>query len=658
MRELFELIIKRSVSKKLILLLVLASIFLNIGVARGAEAARGYTIMVKDAKLPTDEGFEFRDLALFMPLDDSVTIALDAVVQPVVCDGECFKVVTYDGVVTFKVGSTEMVTEDGKIIESQSAYKIGSIYYIPAESYFSALGFETKMDEKIRTLFVDYEITDTTARERLAEVLNLKLKKTEEIVEVPVGEPAGYEPSHKIDYTFENTTKMNAVRVVGNKLMSSREEKGDYYNQFNIRFMGLLANGYDFNSSLKTNQTTQPKLKKGELKKLEMSWEKNKIRVAAYDLQPKMNLRYALRNYNMQGVSYKRSNDNYKWYAAAGKTPKRTRQSKYARYVSTARVEKPLSKKRKMNIGMTHIFVRDTGEIRGLKKLQNQVTVMDFKSNVGRSYVFQAEVANSYIRRLATWDSMRDTAFLYNLDYRGRKVTMKSSYEKTGNEFYSETSSFTRGRTELSTLYNIKTGPDTVFGQGMKHKRIKDRTTKVYPTSFTTRPIGSRNNFKMTAKRNFEKTTGSSSRILDTRELQVTDKVGVARVTAKGTRQKNKIPGKQIAYRDQKSISIKSPLTEKMGVQLDLKEEQWSQDRTSIARQNKIKIDFEPKEWSEIAVDVSRYYNTPSNARTTTRMTYQKINIINDSEWKMEFKFENYRDYNIKSLEISYGFFR
>lgn len=657
MKELIVLKKLRSIPGAALTLTAALIVCLLAGATAPARGAESYVIMVKDAKLPTDDGLEFRNLTLYMPLDESALLALGAELEPVVCEGKCFKVSSYDGVVSFAIDDEEMASGDGRVVSAPAPYEENGYYYVPAETFFSLLGFEGELDEREKTLRVDYVKEEVSLKQRLADALKIKLKEPdrEKVEKVPV---VPYAPSHRIDYTFENTTKMEALRVVGDKSKSSKQEKGDYYNQFNIRFAGLLKNGYDFNANVKTQMTTEPNLRRGELKKLETSWEKNRIRLRAYDIQPKFDLRYGMRNYRMQGVSYVRSNDNLKWFAVMAKTPKRGRQSKYARYVSSARVEKNLSDRRKMKMGMTHILVRDTGGFRDLKKIQNQTTLLDFKSNVGRSFVFKAEVGNSYNRNFATALSQRGTAALYNLDYRSKRVSMKNSYERTGSGFYSETSSFTRGRTELSSIYNIKTGPDTVFGQGYKNKKIKARTSKLYPTSFTTRPLGDRDNFKVTAKRNFEKTTGSTSRIIDTRELQLTDKLGVARVTVKGVRQKNKVPGKELAYRDQRTMSIKSPLTEKLGIQMDLKGEKWGKDRSSVTRQNRIKLDFEPKDWNEIALDVSRYYNTPQSARTTTKVSYQKIDIMNDREWKLEFIFDNYRDYNVKSLMLSYGFFR
>jgi len=639
---------------------ILAALVLLAIAPAAASAAEGdYSIQINGTDLPVDEELQMRDLVLFMPLDESVRIALDAEITPVTCAGECFRVSSYGESVKYRVGSGEYES-DGEKMYGAEVFKELGVYYVPAEAFFTAIGFDTRWNEETGTLSVGYDVELPSAQDRLADLLNIKKPEEGKPVEAEAA-PAVELPEAAetyLDYTFENTTRYEYIGVTGDASRSRTEEKNDVHDRFNLRYMGKLSSGYDFIGVFRSRMTSEDELNRGELKKLELNWKKNKVDYTLYDVQPKFGLRYIMRNYSFQGFSYNRTNNLFTIQATVGKSPKRLRRSRYARYINAFRLKKELSKEHATVLGATYSLVKDTGSPKpGVVKQENYVTGLDLQTRLGAPWSLNAEAAASH-NSFRNLKSDKGTAFLYELSRSTVRSSMKATYQKTGAGFYSETSTFTRARTEAALLYNHKLGTYAMFGGGAKHKKIKDRTTKIYPLTFSCRPIGTRDNFNMKLYRNFEKTSGSRQQIIDTREVQLRDALGSNRMDLKVSRQKNKIPGRQLAYRDRKTLSVRSVLTDRLASRVDLKNERWKKDRVSVSRQARMKLEFEPKAWTEWAAEVSRYYNTPSSARTATSLSYHKLDIYNDSEWTFEFKFENYRDYNISSINLSYGFFR
>ncbi len=636
--------------------------------AAGVRALEEYKIEVNGLDLPVEDRLEYRDLTLFMPLDESVRDALDATISRVPCDGDCFIVTAYGVQVRFMTGSGEIEADGRSYNVGAAPYKVGETYYVPAEAFFQAIDFETEWNPEENLLRAGITLDMRPVQERFSGIEGIATVEEalgggrREDVTSQIAPPAiAGEPGFEIEepfiaYTFENSVKMLSKKVSGDKTLSRVEEKGDIYNQLNFRFVGLMSNGYDFTGILRTNQTTDTGTNRGEVKKLSLSWKKNDIMLKAYDVQPKFS-QYMLRNYPVQGLHYQRTNNMFKWDAVFGKTPKRIRDSKYARYVGGLRIEKNVSKRKNAFIGGTFTSVRDTGNYMGSAKQKNLVAGADGTIQLSDMARFRGEVANSY-NEFTGLGSVRGTAAKYELNYKSRSATSKTTYERTSSNFYSETAYYTKGRTEIATLYNRKLSPKTMFGLGAKRKKIKDRVSKIYPMSLDISPWGTRDYFRMTLQRNYEKDSGSRNRILDTRELRVRDRMGGSRVDMKVGRQKNKVPGSQLAYKDSRSISVKSLLTDKVGAKFNMKSERWKKDRVSVTRRVGLTLDYEPAPWTEMTLGFGRYYNNPRSARTHVRFTYHKLDIYNDSEWKAEYMFENYRDYNINTVNVSYSFFK
>ncbi len=635
-------------------------------------------IIVNDVELPTDEDPLLRDLTVFLPLDRSTLSALGAVIGIVSCAGkECFTISAMGKDVSFVLGETKL-TVDGRSYEAGAAcFRDHGTLFVPAPTLFEALGMKPHWDEKNATLTVTAATEPPPAYEKLASVIKLTQPEAEKQPETAATETAArfQASTPRMGYTYENQTRLLSIGVSGDKTQSSSEEKGDVYNNFSIRFLGTLRNGYEFQSSIKTTETTDTQGKKGELNKFELGWTKNKISLSAYDIQPKFS-KYIFRSYPMQGVNYRREGNAITVQGVFGKAMKRMRASNYARYLAGVRVEHTFNKptdtgkdtgsqsktaapKKKQThpivLGASIAQSRDTGGIVDLKKLDNITYSADILADLKKPWILKGEMASSFAHNF-TGDNSRGTARTFELNYVNRRVNWKNFYERNSADFYSETSYFSRGRTEFSSLYTRKFNPRLTGGSGFKMKLIGTAKTYIYPTNIQVSPFGKRST-TFTLLRNFEKTVAAGGKIRDSREFRVSDIFGKTRVDSSFERRKQK-DASEHAYRNKYALTIQSPVSEKMEIEAKYNRERWYHDRVSITRQEDLRATYEIAPWTEMSLGAGRYYNTPGNAFTRLRLGFQKMDIINDREIRATYEFQNYRDYNVNMIELSYNFFK
>jgi len=628
-----------------------------------SQSEDGFKVEINGIELPTDETTVVRDLAPFIPLDESLTSALDAAVWVTPCNGrECLMINALETDVEFVIGETT-VTSEGRTFDAGVApFRDRGVIYIPAVAFFDAIGLEYYWDEKDNLLSAEREIEKDQVFDRLSGLIELTAKEKTEKSRI---EPHAATDTQVVEdfletpfmaYTYENTIKVNTVSVSGDKSQSRTEEKGDFYNNFNIRYVGLLKNGYNFQGILRTSETTDTENKKGEVKKFQLSFDKNeKIYLDAYDIQPNFS-RYLFRNYSLQGIQYKRIGNHFTLSGAAGKSLKRLRTSKYSRYVGGFRIEREYDSPTDYKVGASVVRVRDTGNIIDTKKQENMTFAVDGEAKLKNNWSMKTESANSY-NKYFTLQSTRGTANRTELNYSSRKVNWKNSYERTSSDFYSETAFFTRGKTEFSSLYNKKLNSKALGGVGVKIKRLGNKRTYIYPASLKVKPFDERDTFNLTLKSNFEKTIREDSRIQSSREIQVSDQIGSSRIDARYEERKKKTSTDH-AYRHKHTLIIRSTISEKMGTELNMMRERWYHDRQSITRQLNFKVDYEAGPWADLILGFGRYYNTPKSARTTAKIGFQKVDIINDWEIKALYNFQNYREYNVSSFEMSYSFYK
>ncbi len=330
-----------------------AALILMIGavVAVASQHAKAQqaipTVIVNGVELPTDEEPMLRDLNVFLPLDRSVLSALGAVVGIAPCaEKECFTISAMGKEVSFVLGETKLTVQGRSYEAGAASFREQGILYVPATTLFEALDMKPFWDEKSATLTVTAVSEPSPGYEKLATVMRPTqpaVEKQPETTAAATSTPQFQTPTPRMGYTYENQIRVLSIGVDGDKTQSSAEEKGDVYNNFSIRFLGTLKNGYEFQSSIRTTETTDTQGKRGELNKFELGWTKNKISVNAYDIQPKFS-KYIFRSYPMQGVSYRREGNAVTLHGVFGKAMKRMRASNYARYLASLRVERTFNK--------------------------------------------------------------------------------------------------------------------------------------------------------------------------------------------------------------------------------------------------------------------------------------------------------------------------
>jgi len=642
--------------ERIIFLLVLVSALAALTPSpASAERTTGYKVMVNGVELPMDEDPMPRDLTLYIPLDDSVLSALGAWMTIIPCEErECFVLNFMRKSISFMLDDNILVVDGRKFDAGGAPYRDLGLIFFPGKALFEAVGMKAKWDETSGILTASMQQAPLPGiTKKLEEIYGIVKEKTEP--EKKAEAAAGQNPEKKLAYTYDNTSKALSIKVSGDKTASRIEEKGDLYNSFNIRFAGTLANGYDFQSILRTSQTTDTSTKKGSIDGLSMNWTKNNIAWSLFDIQPKFS-RYTLRNFPLQGFNYKRVGNELTTYVTMGKAMKRMRMSNYARYVGGVRVEKSLSKTAPRVLGAGFVTVRDTGSPVDLKKQTNNTFEIDLDAELTKEWRLKAEAARG-ISSLDSFDSTSGSARSIDLSYSTKKSSWKNTYERISTDFFSETSFFSKGRTELSSLYNVRLSQTAQAGAGARIKLLNGKKTYLYPVSLQLIPLKSRERFTVALVGDFEKTADDYARAQLTKEIRFNDKIGSNKIDFRVERRRNKSDQQQ-AYRNKQLLTVNSTLSQKLSSEFRFNRERWYRDRQSITRDAGLKFTYEMGPWSELVLGTGRYYNTPQSARTSFSFGYHTMNVEDDWELQALCERQNYRDYNANSFEISYSFFR
>ncbi|MFA6448737.1 MAG: copper amine oxidase N-terminal domain-containing protein [bacterium] len=637
-------------------LLILAALAPSVAVAQQSPA---YRIVVNGVELPTDEGMQIQSLTLFAPLDRNVVGALGAAVGITPCgaENECFTLSTMGKTVSFTLGDTQLSVDGRTFSASAAPFRDQGVLFLPALNLFEALGAQAVWDEKTGTLTVSTTAAGPSAYESLTSRLKLaekEKKPAETAAEAATSAETFQTATPRMAYTYDNQIAVRDVSISGDKSLASSEEVGDIYNDFNIRFLGTLRNGYEFQGVLKTSETTDSSKKHGEINKLELGWVKNKISLSLGDVSPKFS-KYVFRSYPFQGINYKREGNDFTVTGTFGKAMKKMRSSEYARYLSGVRVEHSYKNPRPHVLGASIARVHDSGSEISTLKMDNLTYEADYYAELKKPWVLKSEIASGHIKFIGA-DSTDGTARTIELNYINKRVNWRNFYERTSYDFFSESSYFSRGRTEFYSLYNKKMNKKITVGGGYKLKQLGTVKTYTYPTNVQIIPFKKRQT-TFYFVRNFEKTISTQGRIRDTREYRWTDMIGDNRLDFSFERRKQKDATEQ-AYRNLYSLSTVSPITQKMNLELKLKQEKWYHDQVSVTRQQDLKLDYEVAEWTDMVINIGRYYNEPENAYTKLRFGLQKLDIVNDREMTASYEFKNFRDYNIGALEISYSFYK
>lgn len=591
-----------------------------------------------------------RNGILYIPLTYTLMDRLDAELETQLAGGRTrATVITAQAQLEYTEDETLYLARGQQRELIEPALVFSGYMTVPFESFFENLD--------CTVVYGDNRI-DVITPTGLSEMDQLPGGKTEiEQQEKPAEEPAAAtaeQPKTQIGYTFENKLVYENIKVSGDETQSSMEPKSDFYNDFNIRFLGQIRNGYELQSALRTRSTTDDDQKHGEVKTFYITMKKNKVMYSIYDLFPKIS-KYTFKNYRMQGVQYERTNNLFKYSILIGKTPKSLRESRYNRYVQGYRLEKNVAPSAVMGLG--YVWVKDSGHPQATSRLDNQV--LSLNGNWKKSaFTLDSEAAVSKTK-FNYGPDINAKAKWAELQYRIPDTKLKASYERTGAEFVSETSFFTPGRREVSALLNQKLGRRVVLGGGYKSIVLRGEDRLVFPLQLNMIPFRQRSTFRITASRNYDKTRGAAGvRITDRRKLRLKDRIGTARVSFDYDRKAQKDNSGDEDYRTMQRYRVDTPIMEKLSTQLQFRKERRTGSSNPVIRFYKSKFSYEIGDWTEATIGLERYYNGTSNNRTAFSTSYRHIDIFNDREYSIEYKFFNYRDYNNNQIRLMYSFIK
>lgn len=641
--------------------------------AQTLEAQSGPKVYVNGQELHTDMPVLQKDRVLYIALGWSVAEALGADFS-IGAAGKAYQVTLRKGdtTVTFTEGNTEYVVNGLPQDLFVKPFVQSGFLLVPLRPLFAVFGASVEWDKEknvVRVGIGKAEMPPAVSRipaevfgggapeeEAPAAATEAVVTPIEAATETAVTGMEAEAESHRIEYTLDNTIGYQSVTVSGDRTQSSLISKSAFSNRFNIRFQGLMPNGYEMNSVLRTTETTDYQRKKGEVNKFSLSLEKERIALTLYDLFPKFSY-YQLKNYQTQGVEYERTNNLFTWTAIWGKTPKRLRDSKYFRYLDGFRVHR--EKTDKSDIGIGYVRVKDTGPNQSTDRIENETYAMNGMLRVNENSKMIGEFSMSSTRIFKGKPTLGNARVL-QYQYRDSRTTGTLNYERTGSGYNTETSFVTAGRREASALLNHKVSAKSLVGAGYKTVLLLGEETLSLPLLWTFSPLKSRSDMRLTIQRNFERARGSSdgTKITESREVALADKLGTAKLDLDVERRRQKSLSKGISFRTTQKFRLAQPLTKKLDMTLQYRRERRTQSTTPIMRQGQVTFMYEVKDWTDLVFGLERFYIGSTQDRTSLLVGLKKVDVENDREMSFEYHFYNYRDHNDNSLSLDYSFYR
>lgn len=528
---------------------------------------------------------------------------------------------------------------------------------VPARDILEAFGFSISWDESRNAVYA------AGARPFSA----LTPGFLDKVFEIPFVEPipaqapqesgqAAEQPEARpFEYAFDNTFAFENIAVSGASDQSNFLPTTAFRNQFNTRFRSGLRNGYDLKGTLRTIQSTDTAENKGEVDKLALNFSKGSISADLYDFTPRFSY-FTLKNYQIRGGRYQRDHPGYSVTALMGKSPKSMGDSEYTRVVQGLRVNRSKAKDR--DFGFGYVRTRDGGMQLSSERVDNSVFTLNADGVYGEYTKLQAEMALSDTS-LDGGANNSGNALSLRTQYRDQQMLCTGLFEKTGIDFMSETTYVTAGRRDISMMCNRKLNERTMLGTGYKAVRMGSQETRTAPFFYSVEPTKKRPDLKFTLRRNHERTFGGDiSRALDVRSAGVSDTIGSVGFDVTIERRKQKETGGGVSFRNSYRYRVETFLTPKTELALQVKRERRSLGSNPRTRFYQLRLNHELKPWNDLLLSASRYYNGTINNRTDFSFGFRKINIINDWEFNIEYKFYNFRDHNDNVVRISYSFFR
>ncbi|MFA6449304.1 MAG: copper amine oxidase N-terminal domain-containing protein [bacterium] len=463
------------------------------------------------------------------------------------------------------------------------------------------------------------------------------------------------EEGSSIEYTYDNIVSFSNVAISGDTEQSNYIPNTALSNGFNITLKKQMINGYQAKGIIRTTSTNDPMYNQGQLDKFTLSLDKTGSSLNAYDITPKFT-NYALKNYQLRGMSHTRSSDGYSYTAILGKSPKKLYDSEYARYARGLRFEK--SKKKGRIAGFSYVDIKDTGSPLQSERFRNKVYILDYANRFGKSTRMEFECARSE-NKIGEQSNETGNAVLLKADYRNRISNLSFKFEHIGTFFNSETTFFTAGKREVSLGYTKKVNPRINYTTGFKKMLLGGEETSSLPIYITMQPLDKRQKLKLSLRRNFEKSRfGGDVRFTDLRQFGYSDVIGSVKISATYERKQQKEADGSIDFRVARKSNFELPLTSKTILSFQTKEERRTTGSRPVTRFFKTGLEYQLDDWAGIFSNVTRYYNNTSNDRIGFSTGYRMMNPDTSAEISVAYSYLNYREHNDNVVTLSYSFLR
>lgn len=630
------------------------------GLTQTIEQQAPPLILLNGEEIPSSVPPMWEDRIAYVAVTDDIAGALGARIFTGKTAPLTVSLKTLQTRIEFTDGQTAYLL-NGAPAELQAApFHQSGFLMVPAVEFFQAFGFNVKVDLAVNAVRISRSVANTAVPQDLIDAV-FAMPEVHPAPRATGTVPAKAHPevpeqkAGKIEYTYDNTIGFENITVSGASDQSNLIGTSALSNQFNLRLQKQMGNGYKFTSTLRTSETTDPLFNKAQVEKLALAFEKGGIYLSLYDIIPKFTY-YTLKNYQIRGVQYERKLKEFSWTALAGKSPKRLADSEYSRYIEGFRIHRAMIKDR--DFGISFVRVRDTGGYRSTEKTDNKVFSLNNTTKYGKYTKLQMEYALS-TDSVNSGKTLSATAGTAQAQYRQAQVLCTGIYEHTGSDFNSETTFFTSGRREFSGLCNKKLNQRTLVGMGMKSVLLGGERTRSIPLFYSVQPFQARKKLKLTTQKNFEKASSEfGTRITDVRSGGYSDEFGKLKFDANLERRKQKESDGVVSFRNSQRYRFDTFFSEKTEMNLQVKKELRTRGASPRTRFSQLRVDHELKAWNDLSLTTSRYYNGTSNNRTDFSAAFRKIDIENDTELDVEYRFYNYSAHNDNVVRFTYSFFK
>lgn len=622
------------------------------------------SVFINNVLLPLDIPASMRNGEVFIPVTAEFALAMGGEFDLSIEGGKTsIRLNIMDRLIEFMEGSVDY-TVDGSPMKAAEAPYLESegVLMIPAKDLFAALDAAVEWNSSQMKLTVKKKIEEKDIKKELPPQVFTPATATVE-VKAATGTTgmtdaeieAMLAGGKKIQFTYDNTFSLDVDTVSGDKSKSYLSPKQIFQNKISLRVEGEAGHGYKLQGQFNPVANTDRFAKGGEMQKSFLSFTKGDQYLGLYDILPKFS-NYELKNYRLQGAELKSASNGLSFNAVAGKSPKKYKDSEYARYVGAARVRRGNDKK---YFALNFTAARDTGNRRVADKLDNRVLSVSGAGVITKDWNWSGELARGETHYLFRGNSTRGTALLIQSKRIEKNGTIDFGWEATSADFVSRTSFFTQGKREITAIYNgAAVRKKVTIGTGAKTRLLKGSLTRIFPTSLSIKPLKRRKSLKIDLRQNYERTLGASHSLIDNRAYSVRDVIKNIDITVSRGRKKSRNNNNVTSFRDNFDYKVKFDASEKNQITLQYVKDKAQYAAIPMSRVFRVKIAREMGEWSDMSVGLERYYNGSSSDRYGYTVAYRALNIDKNTEITVETGLVNYRYHNENSLKLRYNIYK